>query len=108
MQTGTPGSFRVRANHRSPQTGNAVRKRRRSTLAEVNRNAARRTKAEICITTEYSDKYTRVYNSSSFLADPHKNTTSIPIPQKPRLFYRSIFDTAILCIKIRLCRFAEP
>lgn len=108
MQTGTPGSFRVRANHRSPQTGNAVRKRGRSTLAEVNRNAARRTKAEICITTEYSDKYTRVYNSRPFSVDPHKNTTSIPIPQKPGLFYRSIFDTAILCIKIRLCISAEP
>lgn len=108
MQADAAGSFRVRATHRSPQTSNAVRKHRRSTLAEINRNAARRTKAEICITTEYSDKYTRVYNSSSFLADPHKNTTSIPIPQKPRLFYRSIFDTAILCIKIRLCRFAEP
>ena len=26
MQTGTPGSFRVRVNHHSPQAGNAVRK----------------------------------------------------------------------------------
>lgn len=89
MQADAAGSFRARANHRSPQTGNAVWKRRRSTLAEVNRNAARRTKAEICITTEYSDKYTRVYNSRSFPADPYKNTTSIPKPQKPGLFYKS-------------------